>query len=64
MPRAMATFRHAGIPVTAATADVHAVDSSRSSPFSWLPNAGALVLTTNAMREWLGWVVYRARGYL
>jgi uncharacterized SAM-binding protein YcdF (DUF218 family) len=64
MPRAMATFKRAGVPVTASTTDVSVVDSARSDPLRWLPNAGALGATTTAMREWLGFLAYRARGYL
>jgi uncharacterized SAM-binding protein YcdF (DUF218 family) len=64
MPRAMATFRRAGVPVIASTTDVQAVDGDRADPLRWLPNAGALAATTNAMKEWMGYLVYRARGYL
>lgn len=64
MPRAMATFKRAAVPVTASTTDVSVVDSTRADPFRWLPNAGALAMTTTAMREWLGHLAYRVRGYL
>jgi uncharacterized SAM-binding protein YcdF (DUF218 family) len=64
MPRAMATFRRAGVPVVASTTDVHVVDADYTDPFRWLPNVDALKMTTTAMREWLGYVVDRARGYL
>jgi uncharacterized SAM-binding protein YcdF (DUF218 family) len=64
MPRAMATFRRAGVPVIASTTDVLVVDSDRIDPLRWLPSAGALVMTTTAMKEWMGYLVYRVRGYL
>jgi uncharacterized SAM-binding protein YcdF (DUF218 family) len=64
MPRAMATFRHARVPVMASTTDVSVVDSVHADPLRWLPNAGALAATTTAMREWLGYLAYRVRGYL
>lgn len=64
MPRAMATFRRAGIPVTASTADVLVVDSDRPDPFEWLPSADALAMTTKAMREWVGYLAYKIRGHL
>jgi uncharacterized SAM-binding protein YcdF (DUF218 family) len=64
MPRAMATFRRAGIPVIASTTDVLVVDGDRSDPFAWLPSADALAMTTRAMREWIGYVAYKVRGYL
>ena len=64
MPRAMATFRRAGVPVVAATTDVSVVDSGHIDVFEWLPSADALAATTGAIREWLGYWVYRVRGYL
>jgi uncharacterized SAM-binding protein YcdF (DUF218 family) len=63
MPRAIATFRRAGVPVTASSTDVQVVDGEQD-PLRWLPNAGALGGTTTAMREWLGFLAYRLRGYL
>ena len=64
MPRAMAVFRHAGIPVVASTTDVQVIDDVPVFPFAWLPDVAALGATTEAMKEWLGYWVYRARGYL
>ena len=61
MPRAMAVFRRAGLPVVASTADVHIVEGA--NPFALLPESGALGATTNAMKEWIGLVVYRFRGW-
>jgi len=61
MPRAMATFLRAGLPVEASTADVRIVESA--NPFALLPDAGALGTSTNAMKEWLGLLVYRLRGW-
>jgi uncharacterized SAM-binding protein YcdF (DUF218 family) len=64
MPRAMATFRRAGIPVIAATTDIGAIESRMRDPLAWLPQADALAMTTVAVKEWVGLMVYRARGYL
>ncbi|MGK0173127.1 MAG: uncharacterized SAM-binding protein YcdF (DUF218 family) [Gammaproteobacteria bacterium] len=64
MPRAMAVFRRAGIPVTASTTDVEVVDGAPFTILRWLPDAGALAMTTAAMKEWIGFWAYRARGYL
>lgn len=64
MPRAMAVFRRAGLPVTASTTDVEVIDASPSSLMAWLPDAGALVRTTAAAKEWLGYWAYRQRRYL
>ena len=61
MPRAMATFRHAGLPVIASTADVLVVDNY--NPFALLPDSVALFVTTSAMKEWIGLLVYRLRGW-
>ena len=64
MPRAMATFRRAGVPVTASTTDVRALDGGETDLLRWLPNARALGATSTAMREWLGSLAYRLRGQL
>jgi len=64
MPRAMAVFRHAGVPVVASTTDVHVVGKFPVFPFGLLPDVGALGTTTEAIKEWLGYWAYRARGYL
>jgi uncharacterized SAM-binding protein YcdF (DUF218 family) len=64
MPRAMAVFLRAGIPMTAATTDIEVVTPGPWTLLRCLPNADALVMTTTAMREWIGFWVYRARGYL
>ena len=64
MPRAIATFRKAGIPATAATTDVEVTDAGPWTPLRWLPDAGALDTTTQAIKEWIGFAAYRARGYL
>jgi uncharacterized SAM-binding protein YcdF (DUF218 family) len=63
MPRAMAVFRRAGLPVIACTTDVRAVELS-SSILHWLPNAADLAVTTEAMKEWIGYWTYRARNYI
>ena len=61
MPRAMATFRRLGLPVIASTADVRIVEGA--DPFALLPDSGALITTTNAIKEWIGLFVYRLRGW-
>ena len=48
MPRSMAIFRRAGIPVIASTADVQIIDIAY--PFAVLPDAYALLATTNAIK--------------
>ncbi len=64
MPRAMATFRRAGLPVTASTADVQIVDGDTAAHlFAWLPDVFALATTTNAAKEWMGLLAYKLVGY-
>lgn len=63
MPRALATFRRAGLPVMPAATDVRAV----RNPFQLmevLPDADSLKKTSDALKEALGLVVYRLRGDL
>jgi uncharacterized SAM-binding protein YcdF (DUF218 family) len=63
MPRALATFRRAGIPVTAASTDVRGVDDPIDL-LDLLPDAGSLEATTFAAKEALGYAVYWLRGDL
>ena len=63
MPRALAVFKKVGLSVTPATTDVTSVDRP-ATLFDWLPDAGALAMTTSAVKEWLGLGVYRWLGYL
>ncbi len=63
MPRALATFRKAGLPVTPAPTDIRAADE----PFDLLdvlPDAGALKDTSDAVKEYAGYAVYWMRGDL
>lgn len=64
MPRAMAVFLGLGLPVTASSTDVRAVPRSQATILDWLPDIEALDLTTRAVKEWLGYVAYKAQGYL
>lgn len=63
MPRAMAVFRHAGVPVIASTTEVWIADDDTDLT-DWLPNANSLSMTTGAVKEWIGLLVYKMRGYL
>jgi uncharacterized SAM-binding protein YcdF (DUF218 family) len=63
MPRALAVFLKAGLPVFPATTDVQIVDGPLTL-FDWLPDAAALARTTSAAKEWIGFGVYRWLGYL
>lgn len=64
MPRSMAIFKRVGIQVSAATTDVEVVSSSPWTPLRMLPDAGALAMSTAAMKEWMGFYAYCAREFL
>lgn len=64
MPRAMAVFQKAGLPVAAATTDIEALKGVPWSPLRWLPDAASLAMTTKALKEWLGYMAYQMRGYI
>jgi uncharacterized SAM-binding protein YcdF (DUF218 family) len=59
MPRAMAVFRKAGLPVEPSPTDARAVPPAEATLLDWLPDSGALDQTTQAVREWIGIVAYR-----
>lgn len=64
MPRAMAVFTKAGLPVIAATADLRVVSVGKGTVMRWLPQVDALSRTTDAIKEWIGYMAYRQLGYL
>lgn len=72
MPRAMAIFRKQGIEAIAAPTDFLIADdffeSSRDSGtgiiLSIIPDAENLMMTTKALKEYLGAMIYRLRGWL
>lgn len=63
MPRALATFRRNGVDAVPAATDFQARPVFYESPFDLLPDAEALARTTVAIKEWLGLIVYRMRGW-
>jgi uncharacterized SAM-binding protein YcdF (DUF218 family) len=54
LPRALALFRAAGIDAIPSATDLRVVGERRGTVFQWLPDVGALELTTLALKEWLG----------
>lgn len=54
LPRALALFRAAGIDAFPSATDLRAVGAQQGTIFNWLPDVGALELTTLALKEWLG----------
>jgi uncharacterized SAM-binding protein YcdF (DUF218 family) len=63
MARSVAAFEKIGVEVFAVSADVRVIRDSRVTVFDFLPDAGALLMTTEAVREWLGRRVYEFRGW-
>jgi uncharacterized SAM-binding protein YcdF (DUF218 family) len=62
MPRALATFRAAGIDAVPAPTDFE-VMSEPAHFIRWLPDAEALSDSTRALKEYVGWWLYRWRGW-
>jgi uncharacterized SAM-binding protein YcdF (DUF218 family) len=63
MHRALAAFATAGVAVTPAPADFRARRPFYDGLLDFLPDAEALSLTTLSVKEWLGLLAYRARGW-
>ncbi|HEX2980512.1 MAG TPA: YdcF family protein [Anaerolineaceae bacterium] len=73
MPRAVALFRHLGIEVIPAPADytITAAGWQAMKTENWqtilinlIPNSSSLGLTTNSLKEYLGLLVYKLRGWI
>ena len=62
MPRALATFRAAGVDAIPAATDFEVMPRPRVL-LDWLPDAEALAASTRALKEYLGLWVYRYRGW-
>lgn len=63
MPRAMAAFRSVGIAVTPVSTDVRAAYSNGFQVMDFLPDARALAMTQDAIRELIGQWVYSLNGW-
>jgi uncharacterized SAM-binding protein YcdF (DUF218 family) len=63
MPRSVAVFRRAGLDFAPAVTDVRAAGPFYHSPLDLLPDADALAASTLAIKEWLGLIAYRYRGW-
>jgi uncharacterized SAM-binding protein YcdF (DUF218 family) len=62
MPRALATFRAAGVDAIPAPTDFEVMPEP-AHLIRWLPDAEALSDSTRALKEYVGWWVYRWRGW-
>ena len=63
MPRALATFRAAGVDAIACPTDFLSVDADHRTLLDWLPDAEALAHSTAAAHEWIGRLWYAVRGW-
>ena len=64
MPRALATFAKAGLEASAAATDIQGRRPFYLGVLDLLPDAGALAMSTSAIKEYIGLAVYRARGWI
>ncbi len=62
MRRALATFRTAGVRAIPAPTDHTALGRAPSSLLRWFPDAEALARSTRAVKEYVGYAVYRWTG--
>jgi len=63
MRRAQAVFQKLGVEVVPAATDYQVLEPDPSI-LDWLPNAEALMMTTLAIKEYLGWYVYKFRDWV
>jgi len=63
MTRSVASFAKVGVNVFPISSDVRVVRTSQFTVFDFLPDADALKMTTDAMREWIGQKFYQLRGW-
>lgn len=68
MPRSMAIFEKLGLPVIAAPTDFQVTDVNENAGFlgfvlQLIPDVDALGYTTKALKEWVGFTIYRLRGW-
>lgn len=63
MPRAAAVFRKAGVSFTPVSIDTLSSSIEARTVFAYLPNSKALDYSTQAIKEWIGMLVYYLRGW-
>lgn len=64
MPRALAVFQSAGIDAIPAPTDYNITDINQPAVLRWLPTLGGMGTLTEVLRENLGILVYRYRGWI
>ena len=63
MRRALAAFRASEFRIIPAPVD-HIGVIAPGNILNWLPDAGALFMTSIACKEYIGWFYYRLRGWI
>ena len=63
MQRALASFRAVGLYAYPVSTDVRVVQKSGHSAMDFFPDASALAMTSDAIREWMGQKVYEWKGW-
>ena len=63
MPRAAAVFQRVGVNFSPVSIDTLSSSLAKGSIFALLPNSKALDISTLAIKEWIGLLVYRLRGW-
>lgn len=64
MPRAYRVFKRQRFNVTPVSVDVQAGRFERGLPWALLPDVRALKPTSDVVKEWIGLLVYRLRGWI
>jgi len=64
LPRALPCFEKAGLPCDPFGTD-YMTEKNNGNPFNWIePDWKALMKWDALGKEWVGWLVYRAKGYI
>ena len=63
MKRSVATFEALGVEVFPVSTDVRVINSTKWTLFDFLPDAKALLMTNDAIREWMGQWFYEMWGW-
>jgi len=64
MPRALATFRSAGVDATPAATDFEASGPGPAGLAAWMASPASLDVSTRVLKEYVGRLVYRNRGWI
>lgn len=63
MPRALASFKAVGLSVYPVSTDIQVTKSGKYTVMAFVPDARALAMTSDAIREWMGQKVYEWKGW-